>query len=76
MALRYVKGKGLREKAAYLRSIGAFMIVVKVHSDSITLKDSSPCVSCHKKLKNLGIPIYFSYEVNSKKVPWKHIDYT
>lgn len=62
VALARVRGNGLREKAAYLRSVGAFMIIVRTKLHTQRLHESFPCPYCFSRLKNLGIPIYFSTE--------------
>lgn len=60
VALSKVKGKGIDEKRAYLRSIGAIMIVVRFKPNTGTFHESFPCPNCYSKLKLLGIPVYYS----------------
>lgn len=73
VALAKVRGNGLREKAAYLRSIGAFMIIVRTKLHTHLLHESFPCPYCFSRLKNLGIPIYFSSEGNEEKRKVKYV---
>lgn len=73
VALFSVKGKNMKEKTAFLRSVGAIMIVVKVDHRTGFISDSTPCIKCYNKLKNLGITIYFSRVETTKRNAKKHL---
>lgn len=67
VALSKVKGKGIKGKASYLRSVGAVMIIVRSKPNTHSLHESFPCPYCYGKLKDLGIPIYYSTESGKEK---------